>query len=723
VNDAAYRVLFEGSPRPMMISDRDSGALVAANAAAAAVFGYAVSELVGLPYAALRDEAGIPRARDGSMIEAELVSNPIELEGRACVLTFIYDIRPNEAVARRFALMGEHATEGVTLTDSLGITRYVSKSVERILGLAPGDVIGTRGLGRVHPEDLRKLTLPAPGATVTSVQRTMHADGKWRWLESVTTNLHDDPAVRGFVANFRDVTERVEASERLRRSEANFRSLIERLPITTLVHRGGKFIYVNPAAVAMLGWDRPEDLIGRGALEFVVAEDRAVLRTSMLETVKTGASATVEARMVRRDGTIVSVEGKSVLLDYDGEPTHVVLANDITERRAMFTRMAVADRMLSVGTLAAGVAHEINNPLAYISANLQILASELPKVLYGEGVPRFAPGELESVLADAQEGAHRVSVIVRDMLTLARPEDNATGPVDVVEVLTSSIKMTHNEIRHRARLVQAYGDVPPVEANPSRLGQVFLNLLVNAAHAIEDGHVEANEVSVRVHADDSRVYIEIADTGSGIAPNVLPRIFDPFFTTKPAGVGVGLGLSICDRIIEAFGGTITVTSRLGFGSTFRVALPTTKKAAAQPPKALEVPAQPPSRILMIDDEAAVGRAIRLLLAPDHEVINVTRALEGLAKLELGEVFDLILCDVMMPEMSGIELYGELRTRFPAYTQRVVFMTGGAFTPQAREALEELGVPRLEKPFSENVLREAIARVSSTLAAPRARPMP
>ncbi|CAN5353717.1 hypothetical protein BH11MYX1_BH11MYX1_17760 [soil metagenome] len=711
MNEAAYRVLFAVSPRQMVISDRSTATVIVENTAAASVFGYALSEMAGLPYAELRDPLGNPRTRDGARIEFELVSNPIELEGRACMLTFIHDVRPNDALERRFALMSEHATEGVALTDAHGMTRYVSKSAERILGFSPGETIGTRGIGRIHPDDLRKLVLPKSGETVTNVQRTMHKDGKWRWIESVTTNLRDDPAVRGFVANFRDVTERVESSERLRRSESNFRTLIERLPIATLVHRGGKFIYVNPAAVAMLGWDRPGDLIGRSSLEFVVAEDQEHLRNAMIETVKTGASATIEARMVRRDGKLVTVEGKAVLLDYDGEPTHVVLANDITERRALFTRMAVADRMLSVGTLAAGVAHEINNPLAYISANLQILASELPKLLYGEGTPRFAHDELESVLADAQEGAHRVSAIVRDMRTLARSEDSANGPVDVVQVLTSSIKMTHNEIRHRARLVQAYAEVPPVDANPSRLGQVFLNLLVNAAHAIEDGHVEANEVGVRVHADDHRVYIEISDTGSGIAANVLPRIFDPFFTTKPAGVGVGLGLSICDRIVESFGGSITVTSRLGFGSTFRVSLPITKRIPVEVVAQPEVFPQARSRILMIDDEAAVGRAIRLLLAPDHEVVNVTRALEALAKLEGGESFDLILCDVMMPEMSGIELFGELRARFPAYTSRVVFMTGGAFTLQAREALEQLGVPRLEKPFSEGALRQAIALVS------------
>ncbi|MEO8552414.1 MAG: ATP-binding protein, partial [Kofleriaceae bacterium] len=364
-----------------------------------------------------------------------------------------------------------------------------------------------------------------------------------------------------------------------------------------------------------------------------------------------------------------------------------------------------------LGQMVAGVAHEINNPLAYVSANLQILATELPKILYDEGTPRFSRDELEAVLTDAQEGAQRVSAIVRDLRTLARTEDNAIGPVDVLLVLASSIKMTHNEMRHRARVVQTYAEVPPVNANASRLGQVFLNLLVNAAHAIEDGHVEANEIRVRVHADPSRVYVEVEDTGVGIPANVLPRIFDPFFTTKPAGVGVGLGLSICDRIVESFGGTITVTSKLGFGSTFRVALPIASQISLALTEEHPVPIQPRSRILMIDDEPAVGRSIRLLLAPEHEVINVTRALDGIALLESGEAFDVILCDVMMPEMSGIELHEQLVARFPTYSRRIIFMTGGAFTQQARDALEQLGAPRLEKPFSEPALRAAIALVS------------
>ncbi|MFT3692748.1 MAG: PAS domain S-box protein [Kofleriaceae bacterium] len=705
MDDVAYRLLWEFSPRPMIVVQH--GRAIAVNEAWCKLFERTPDEVKAQSMAELH--AGTTKA--GVKLAVELVFNTIPYADNTCELGFVFDIRPLAELEHRYKVLVEHSADGVILTDPLARITYMSPGAERILGVESGEIIGESGINRMHPEDVRNIVRALPGETVTNVHRTMHKDGKWRWVEAVTTNMSHDPAIASHVTNFRDITERHEADERLRRSEANNRTLIERLPTATLVHRAGKFIYVNPAAVAMLGWDRPSDLIGRPALELVHEEDRESLRVAMAQTMTSGSSDLMEVRMLRRNGSTVHVAGKAVLLDYDGEPTHVVLADDVTERRALFTRMAVADRMLSVGTLAAGVAHEINNPLAYVSANLQILATELPKILYGDGTLRFGPEELESVIADAQEGAVRVSAIVRDLRALARPEDHAQGPVDVLHVLAQSIKMTNNEMRHRARLVTAYQEVPPVNANASRLSQVFINLLTNAAHAIEDGHVERNEVRIRVTGDSERVHVEIEDTGVGIPASVLPRIFDPFFTTKPSGVGVGLGLSICDRIIESFGGAITVTSKLGFGTTFRVSLP----VAAQLPLALDqepaLGAQPRTRILMIDDEAAVGRSIRLLLAPDHEVINVTRALEGLELLAAGERFDLILCDVMMPEMSGIELYSQLEARFPAYTERIVFMTGGAFTSQAREALETIGAPRLEKPFSEQQLRMLLAGVT------------
>ncbi|HEY0250824.1 MAG TPA: PAS domain S-box protein, partial [Kofleriaceae bacterium] len=510
MDDAAYRLLWEFSPRPMIVVQHERA--IAVNEAWCTLFERTPDEVRAQTLDDLK--AGVTKS--GQKLAIELVFNTIPYADNTCLLGFVFDIRPIAQLERRYKVLVEHSADGVILTDPLARISYASPGAERILGLDPGELVGQAALPRMHPDDVRTIQRALPGETVTNTHRTMHKDGNYRWVEAVTTNLSHDPAIASHVTNFRDVTERVEANERLRRSEANFRTLIERLPTATLVHRGGQFVYVNPAAVAMLGWSRTADLVGHAALEFVHPDDRETLRGAMIQTMTSGSSDVMEVRMIRRDGTAINVAGKAVLLDYDGEPTHVVLADDVTERHAMFARMAVADRMLSVGTLAAGVAHEINNPLAYVSANLQILATELPKLLYNEGTLRFGPDELESVLADAQEGAVRVSAIVRDLRALARPEDHSTGPVDVLHVLAQSIKMTHNEMRHRARLTTSYKEVPPVTASASRLSQVFINLLTNAAHAIEDGHVEANEIRIRVTRDDARVYVEIEDTGVGI---------------------------------------------------------------------------------------------------------------------------------------------------------------------------------------------------------------
>jgi CheY-like chemotaxis protein/anti-sigma regulatory factor (Ser/Thr protein kinase) len=281
-------------------------------------------------------------------------------------------------------------------------------------------------------------------------------------------------------------------------------------------------------------------------------------------------------------------------------------------------------------------------------------------------------------------------------------------------VLASCIKMVSNELRHRARLVQDIApDLPPVDGNASRIGQVFLNLLVNAAHAVPEGRADANSIRVRAYSEGKGVVVEISDTGVGIPPNVMGRIFDPFFTTKPIGQGTGLGLAISHEIVRSLGGSITVESTLGAGTTFRVTLPAVERTGSSAESAAT--ARRPAtraRVLLIDDEAAVGRAICALLAPEIEVTHVTRGADALAHLDAGDRYDVVLCDLMMPEMSGIELFVELRAKHPALARKVVFLTGGAFTEQAREFLSRTEHPPIEKPFTEGQLRAAIDRVTS-----------
>src|SRR3954462_8231263 len=238
-------------------------------------------------------------------------------------------------------------------------------------------------------------------------------------------------------------------------------------------------------------------------------------------------------------------------IDRVGEPAIATVARDLSREREMQQRVLVADRMVSVGMLAAGGAPEGENPLAYIPANLEFALEQLARV------GGATLGEVCAALEEAREGATRVRSIVRDVKTFSRPQEQRVDVVDVRPLLESAINMSFNEIRHRARLVKDYGPVPQVSAVPARLGQVFLNLIVNAAQAIPEGAVEQNEIRISTSTDEKgRAMVAIRDTGTGMLPEVLRHLFDPFFTTKPTGVGSGLGLNISRGIVSSLGGEI-----------------------------------------------------------------------------------------------------------------------------------------------------------------------
>ncbi len=243
------------------------------------------------------------------------------------------------------------------------------------------------------------------------------------------------------------------------------------------------------------------------------------------------------------------------------------------ELEASQKQLIVADRMALLGRTTASVGHEINNPLAYVLTNLAYLREELQQVSQS-ALPAKTRRELLEALSEASEGAERVRFIVQDLKSLARTNDVSLGPVEVAAVVRSVSKMALLELRGRARLVEHCGEVPPVRGNATRLGQVFLNLIINAAHAIAPGNEDTNEIRLlaRVSAPGF-VTVDVQDTGSGIPPEILERIFDPFFTTKPAGEGTGLGLLVCQTIVTSLGGTLTVESVLGQGTTFHLTLP------------------------------------------------------------------------------------------------------------------------------------------------------
>ncbi len=395
------------------------------------------------------------------------------------------------------------------------------------------------------------------------------------------------------------------------------------------------------------------------------------------------------------------------------------------ERAELHARLAMADRMVSVGTLAAGVAHELNNPLAYVNSNVAFLAEQVVLLSALLSPPARADGEVADLLAqlveaarDAKDGVERMRVIVRDLKMLSRADDSRVGPVELGPVLDSCLNVARSELKHRARLVKDLQQVPAVRGSAARLGQIFLNLLVNAAQAIPEGQAARQEIRVSARPlGRDRVVIEVADTGSGIAPDVLPRIFDPFFTTKAPGVGTGLGLSIVRGIVTAMEGEIQVESALGRGSTFRVVLPVADQEPADEvpdgggagPPSTPAPARPRARILVVDDEPLVGTVLERTLGAEHDIVACGSGREALDRLARGETFDLVISDLLMPEMTGMELHRELGLGHPGLARRMVFLTGGACTEAAREFLARPGMECVEKPFDLESIRGAIAR--------------
>ena len=372
------------------------------------------------------------------------------------------------------------------------------------------------------------------------------------------------------------------------------------------------------------------------------------------------------------------------------------------ERAQLEWRLKVADRMVTVGTMAAGVAHEVNNPLTYVLLNLDMLAQRLD----GES----QPSTLRSYLERAQSGAQRVQTIVASLRTFSRIDEGPEQPVDLRATLDAALTMASSELRHRAQVHVDQAEPLTVLGSEAKLGQVFLNLIINAAQAIEQPDPERQHIRIRLFREDQRAVVEVSDTGSGIAPELLGRIFDPFFTTKPVGSGTGLGLSICHSIISDLSGSIDVRSRPGQGTTFIVRLPRCSRRMVRSSSIRPASPRHLGRVLVVDDDRLVSEAVELMLSEEHKVQLANGAEQALQLLRAGEPFDAVVCDLMMPGMSGIELFHEIETEFPGLAPRVLFATGGAFSRPAQSFVERMGARVINKPFSSEELRAKVHKV-------------
>jgi len=519
---------------------------------------------------------------------------------------------------------------------------------------------------------------------------------------------------------------------RLRQRERWFSTTLRSIADAVItVDLAGAVTFMNPAAERLTGV-AAADALGRPARDVmrVLGPDGAPVGELQLHrALHDGQVATLEATLVTAsDGRRAISDCTSPVIE-DGELLGaVVVLRDITEQQRMQRQLEVADRLASLGTLSAGLSHEINNPLAVVIATADYLRGELDEVTGAARAGASGPElvgrltEVSQIQGEISAAGGRIAKVITDLRALSRPAEPPSGEADVGRAIQWALRTTAHEFRHRARLSQDVPAMPPALADETRLGQALVNLLKNAAQAIEPGRAGDHEVAIRARAERRRIIVEVRDTGPGIPPDDLRQIFEPFFTTRAVGEGTGLGLSVCHGIVASMGGEIQVDSAVGAGTTIRIVLRAASQLTAPPVRGpAPSAAGRRGRILVVDDDPLIHRTMKRLLR-EHELVSEEHAQDALARLARGERFDVILSDLMMPTMTGIEFYDQLRVRHPELVHRVVFVTGGALaTAGADQFLRSVRNVTLAKPFGKPELEAVIAGMLAGQAAPGARP--
>jgi signal transduction histidine kinase len=462
---------------------------------------------------------------------------------------------------------------------------------------------------------------------------------------------------------------------------------------------------VTPGAVSLVGAASGEECIRRSA-EVLTAESKADFLRVLMAAFRNERDVHLETAIMTcaREPRDVRVHWRFLPTERGRFERAIVSVIDMTAEHELQQRLLLAERMSAIGTLTASIIHEIKNPLTFVWNHLRSLRGRIESL----------PPEAAQLLEEAYDGAERIRIISNEIGLLSHGGDGAeVEAANLKQVLDSAIRIAEPEIQHRAKVLCEYEEGRLyVRGSRTRVSQVFLNLIVNAAQAIAPGDREQNTITIRARSTErDRVCVEVQDTGPGISPQLLRRIFDPFVTTKPAGRGTGLGLSICRRIVHSLEGTIEIQSHPGQGTVARVVLPKATRAqrplTVPPPSISAIRRAAGGRLssLDVDDEPVIARLIQKALV-NHDVTIAGDGREAVTLM--GEnAYDVILCDLIMPEMTGMDVYRAALQRATPMNDRIVFMTGGAFTQRARDFLESVPNLRIEKPFELGHLERTI----------------
>jgi PAS domain S-box-containing protein len=538
-------------------------------------------------------------------------------------------------------------------------------------------------------------------------------------IHSYTPNAYDQrdlETLQVLADHCAGALKRISAQEALVASEANYRSLVECSPDAVFLHRDGKFVYANPAALKLLGATNLQEVLGRSVLDIVPPENRDLIGRRFQQATERGVNPLLEQKILRLDGTFFNAEATSIPFAYEGKPAVQTIMRDITGRKQLEHQLRQSQKMDAIGQLAGGVAHDFNNMLAVIRGNAELLLMDVD-----QHSPAITDG-LKQITAASERAAN----LTRQLLAFGRKQLMQSQPLVLNQVIADLTKMLKRIIGEDIDLQCRYaGELPFVKADAGMIEQVLLNLSVNARDAMPRGGrllittdtASFDAAQARNHLDARAgdfVCLTVSDDGTGIAPEHLPRIFEPFFTTKEVGKGTGLGLATVYGIVQQHLGWIEVSSRPGAGATFKIFLPAIAPppgAAAVTPAKTQIPGGAET-ILLVEDEYAVRMITRRVLeSKGYKVYEATTAREALEVWRShAEEIALLLTDIVMPQgLTGRDLTDELRAQRPAL--KVVFMSGYSadVIGQDTEFFRRIKSYFLQKPFPAQALLQTVRR--------------
>jgi two-component system, NtrC family, sensor kinase len=584
--------------------------------------------------------------------------------------------------------------DAVVVTGKDRLILAANEAGAQLLGWEMEGIVGQAIAEHITPDERAHVASREDKVLAGETQRyetriVNHETGEERDVAVSSGPFRMNDEIIGTVATLRDITEPKRAQETLARSEARYRHLVESASdaIVTL-DANGRFTTVNHAAENISGYKR-EELVGQWFAP-MLPDDDLPKALGHFQQALSGETGLFESQFYRKDGEVRTISITYSTPQKDEEV--LCLIRDVTDQKMLQEQLIQSEKMSAIGQLVSGVAHELNNPLAGISAFAQLLLAE----------KRFPPDQRTAAETIYSE-ARRASRIVQNLLTFARQHKAEKVPTAINQVLDDTLELRGYELRVRGIDIRREYDesLPDTMADAHQLQQVFLNLITNAEQAMEQKEGHHHRLTVRTRRNGEAIRIEIEDSGAGIPANLIERIFNPFFTTKPTGSGTGLGLSISLGIVREHEGKIWAENAAQAGARFIVEVPVTEPRTSGEHAAVPHVATAGSdslRVLVVDDEASVRVSLqRYLSGKGHQVETTASGEDALVRLK-GSKYDAVILDMRMPDLSGEQLYERLRGADPSHAERVIFTTGDLVNEQMRRFLDGTGRPCVPKPF-------------------------